>query len=100
MARRQTSLKAMTLRLDMAEFNKLEQLAAAENRSPTNYVETLVLRDIAAKAETDRVITMLVPPDAAVAVPGPLARSEDESDERYVQRSKLIDELMRLSDAD
>ncbi|HEX6010749.1 MAG TPA: hypothetical protein VFY87_02875, partial [Geminicoccaceae bacterium] len=36
--------RALTLRLDPEPFRQLALLAAAENRSPTNYVETLVLR--------------------------------------------------------
>jgi hypothetical protein len=90
----------ITLRIDEARFQKLMLLAEAENRTPTNYVETALLRDIAAKEEAARVITMLVPPEAAVASPGTLLRSEGESDDRYAERSSLFDRLFAIPDSD
>lgn len=92
--------QALTLRLDPAKFRQLELLAQAENRSPTNYVETAVLRDMEAKAEAARVITMFVPEEAAALEPGVLVKAEDESNERYAERSALMDKLFALSDAE
>ena len=91
--------QAITLRLDPARFRRLELLARAENRTPTNYVETALLRDMEAKEEAARVITMFVPDDAAALVPGPLMRTEDETDERYAERSTLMDRLFAVPDA-
>jgi hypothetical protein len=90
----------ITLRLDEATFAQLRLLAEAENRSPTNYVETTVLRDLAAKAEAVRVMTMFVPPDAAAAVPGVLLRTEGESDERYTERAALMERLFAVADTE
>jgi hypothetical protein len=90
----------ITLRIDEARFHKLTLLAEAENRTPTNYVETALLRDMAAKEEATRVITMLVPPEAAGATPGVLLRSEGESDDRYAERSLLFDRLFAIPDSD
>jgi hypothetical protein len=88
------------LRIDEARFHKLTLLAEAENRTPTNYVETALLRDMAAKEDAARVITMLVPPEAASATPGVLLRSEGESDDRYAERSLLFDRLFAIPDSD
>ena len=94
------SVRALTLRLDPEPFRQLALLAAAENRSPTNYVETLVLREIAARSESRRVLRMLVAPEAADLDPGALVRGEGESDRRYAERTALFDELLALPDAD
>jgi predicted DNA-binding protein len=91
--------QAITLRLDPPRYERLERLARAENRTLTNYVEAAVLRDMEAKEEAARAITMLVPEDAAHLVPGPLARTEGESDERYAERSALMDTLFAIPDA-
>jgi hypothetical protein len=48
----------------------LNSSARAENRTPTNYVETVVPREMEAKEEAARVITMLVPREAAELAPG------------------------------
>jgi hypothetical protein len=90
--------KALTLRLDTASFRRLAAAARAENRSPTNYVETLVLRDLAARDEADRVISVSVPPEAAVLAPGEIERSPGESDQRFALRKKLVEELMSIPD--
>ena len=90
----------ITLRIDEVRFQKLKRLAEAENRTPTNYVETALLKDMAAKEEAARVITMLVPPEAADATPGPLLRGEGESDDRYAERSLLFDRLFAIPDSD
>jgi hypothetical protein len=86
----------ITLRLDAERFKRLEILARAENRTVTNFVETAVLRDLEAKEEATRVITMFVPPEAAGLTPGPLLRTEGESDERYAERSALMDRLFAI----
>ena len=45
-------------------------------------------------------ITMLVPEEAAVLLPGALVRIEGESDERYAERSTLMDKLFAVPDAE
>ncbi len=90
----------ITLRIDEIGFQKLALLAEAENRTPTNYVETALLRDMAAKEEAARVITMFVPAEAVEVTAGPLLRSEGESDERYAERSALFDRLFDIPDSD
>jgi len=97
---RRPARQAITLRLDPEQYRRLELLARAENRSPTNYVETAVLRDMAAKEETGRAITMFVAADAAGLVPGPLVRTAGESDQRYAERSALMDKLFAIPDTE
>ncbi|HUB94307.1 MAG TPA: hypothetical protein VL993_00230 [Stellaceae bacterium] len=95
MARR---LKALTLRIDLSQFRRLAAAAKSENRTPTNYVETLLLRDLEAKDESHRVITVLAAPEAANVEPGRLERSAGESAARYARRKKLVDELLAIPD--
>jgi uncharacterized protein (UPF0548 family) len=90
--------KAITLRLDPAQFGRIAAIAKAENRTPTNYVETVVLRDLASKEEAGRVITIFAAPETAGMAYGALQRGTDESDERYAQRKALFNELMSIPD--
>jgi hypothetical protein len=89
----------LTLRLDPVRFNRLVAIAARENRTPTNYVETLVLRDLEAKEEALRVITMYAAPETVDLTPGVLERGAGESDARYAQRKALFDVLLSMPDS-
>ena len=53
---------ALTLRLDAERVSRLQAIAEAENRSLTNFVETVLLRDLSRRDEADRVITMHAAP--------------------------------------
>jgi len=57
-----------------------------------------VLRDLEAKDEANRVITVYAPPETAALVPGELERGEGETDERHAHRKKLVDELLSIPD--
>ena len=92
------SQKALTLRIDPERFAQLAAAAEAENRSPTNYVETLLLRDLDARDESRRVITIFAAPEAAEMKPGELERGEGESDSRYEQRKTLFESLLAIPD--
>jgi hypothetical protein len=93
-------LKALTLRLDSTIFRRLVTAASAENRTPTNYIETLVLRELAAKDGANRIITVYAPPETATLVPGDLERGAEETEQRYARRKKIVDELMSIPDED
>jgi hypothetical protein len=55
----------------------------------------------ASKCSLDtRVITMFAPQDASEVTPGVLLRAEGESDERYAERSVLMDKLSAIPDAE
>jgi len=43
---------------------------------------------------------MYAAPELNGVIPGPLERSEGESDERYAQRSALFSEFLNIPDAD
>jgi len=81
-------------------FRRLAAVAAAENRTPTNYVETLVLRDLQEKDEAERVISVRAAPETMGMAPGPLERSPGESETRYRKRRKIFDQLLSIPDAD
>ena len=100
LSNKEVAKQAITLRLDPAKFKRLELLAQAENRTPTNYVETALLRDMEAKEEDARVITMFVPKEAAALEPGALMRTEGKSNERYAERSTLMEKLFAVPDAE
>jgi hypothetical protein len=53
-----------------------------------------------AKEEASRVITMFVPKEAVDLVPGTLTRIASESDERYAERSALMDKLFSVPDTE
>jgi hypothetical protein len=95
-----TKLRTLTLRLAPEPFRQLALLAAAENRSPANHVETLVLRELQARSEDRRVFRVHVAPEAVDLDPVPLLRDEGESDQRHVARKALFDELLGLPDTD
>jgi predicted transcriptional regulator len=90
--------KAIAVRLDARQFRRLEALARAAHRTPTNLPEAAVLRDLDARNETARPISMFVADDAEALLPGTLGCSEGESDERYRERSALMDRLFALPD--
>jgi hypothetical protein len=92
--------RALTLRLDAEQYERLRAAARAENRSPTNYVETLLLRDLAAKDDGGRILRMYVAPETKDMTPGEVERIVGESDEEYAERRKLFRELMSLPDED
>jgi hypothetical protein len=89
---------ALTLRLDPAGFRRLRLLAAAENRTPTNWVETVVLRELRARDEANRVLTVASAPELEGAAAGELVRSEGETDARYAERRALLAELLAIPD--
>jgi hypothetical protein len=95
MARR---LKALTLRIDPSQFQRLAAAAKSENRTPTNYVETLLLRDLEAKEESQRAITVYEAPGIARRTPGKLERSRGESAARFARRKRLVDDLLAIPD--
>lgn len=88
----------MTLRFESGHFNRLAALAAADNRSPTNFVETLVLRELDARDEVRRVIAVYAAPETETVAPGELVRSEGESDARYRRRKALFGDLLSIPD--
>lgn len=88
---------AITLRLDADRARRLQAIAAAENRTLTNYVETTLLRDLARREEADRVITMYAAPDVPGSIrPEDVVRAEGESDEAYAERQALMVELWSI----
>ena len=88
---------AITLRLDADRATRLQAIAKTENRSLTNYVETVLLRDLSRHEEADRVITMHVAPGVPDTIrPEDVVRAEHESREEYAERQALMVELWSI----
>lgn len=91
---------AVTVRLDPAQAKLLQAVAAAENRTLTNYVETALARDLALRDEASRVITVLAAPGTSARVDASsIIRGQDESDTAYANRQALAVELWSIPDA-
>jgi hypothetical protein len=51
-------------------------------------------------ASANGLITIAVAPEATTLSPGPLVRTEGESDERYAERAALMDRLFAMPDTE
>jgi len=90
---------AVTLRLDPVRVRQLQAVAAAENRTLTNYVETALIRDLALRDEAARVIAMRVAPGMSPRIaPDDVVRGKGESDAAYARRQALLAELWTIPD--
>lgn len=90
---------AITLRLEAASARQLQAIAEGENRTLTNYVETVLLRDLSFRDEASRVITMLVAPGTSTRIaPEEVIRGEGESDAAYDKRRALVADLWSIPD--
>ena len=85
---------AFTMRFqpDVAEF--VQNRARAENRSVTNYVETLLLREKERVAETEGRLTVQADPELLREEGHRLVREDDETDEEYAARGVLFGALL------
>ncbi len=90
---------AVTLRLDAERIQRLQAVAETENRSLTNFVETVLLRDLSRRDEATRVIMMSAAPGTSRQVgPEDVLRAPGESDEAYAERQALLVELWSIPD--
>ena len=88
---------AITVRLDPAQAMRLQAVAAADNRTLTNYVETALARDLAMHEEASRVMTIFAAPGVSTEIaPSEVIRGERESDEAYALRQALAVELWSI----
>ena len=85
---------AFTMRFqpDLAEF--VQTRARAENRSVTNYVETLLLREKARVEEVEGRLTIQADPALLCEEGHRLMRDDEETDEEYAARNVLFDVLL------
>jgi hypothetical protein len=82
----------MRFRPEVAEF--VQSRAHVENRSVTNYVETLLLREKARVEETEGRLTVQADPERLREEGHRLVRDDDETDDEYAARSTLFDALL------
>jgi hypothetical protein len=92
---------AITLRLEEDQARRLQAIAAAENRSLTNYVETALIRDLALRDEAARVITVLAAPGVSARLaPEDVVRGNEESEAAFAKRRDLLVELWAIPDSE
>ncbi len=82
----------MRFRPDLAAF--VQARAHATNRSVTNFVETLLLREMARFQEADRQLTVLAHADLLSQTEHIVLRDDDESDAEYADRAGMFAALL------
>jgi len=83
----------VTVRLAPEVHERLKQLAEAEHRSVSGYLEALVEREVAARDEAERVIRVHVAAELAGRPFGDPDRRPCETEKSYARRKKTIDTL-------
>jgi hypothetical protein len=81
------------VRLDPATRDRIQRIAAFEQRSISGYVQMLIERDLQARDEADRVIHVFVAPELGNEPFGTVGREEGERDEDYAARASAFDTL-------
>jgi hypothetical protein len=80
----------VTLRLQAEAHERIRRIAEAEHRSISAYLEMLVERDLAARAEAERVVRVHVATElAGTDLPG-ITREAGETDAEYAARSATL----------
>lgn len=80
----------MTIRLDSAVLSKAKERAKTENRTLTNYIETLLRKDLHVD-EASASLEVIAPPDIREYKPVPL---KGESPQRHEFRKRLFDAIL------
>jgi len=82
--------KSMTIRLDPMVLEEGRRRASSQNRTLTNYIETLMRRDLQL-TEPEATIEVIAPADIRKYEPVPL---KGESPRRYEFRKRLFDAIL------
>ena len=85
---------AFTMRFQSELAAFVQTRARFENRSVTNYVETLLLREKAQVEERDGRLTVQSDPELLRQEGHQLVREDDETDEEYASRGVLFEALL------
>lgn len=89
----------VTLELDGESVARLGARAAAQNRSVSDYVESLLSRELSGAGEPDEVITVLAAPGASPTIePSAILRGSNETDAEYALRQSIVVALWSLAD--
>ena len=83
----------VTVRLDRAVHERLQQIAKAEHRSVAAVLERLVEREIRARDEAERVIRVHVAPELQGQPFGEPDRRPGESKASHARRKRTIDAI-------
>lgn len=86
--------QSMTIRLDQDVLNRAKTFAILENRTLTNYIETLIMKDISTNQNKIRDISRDVPLTVFIAEPSTKRlitnpRADDTSDELTKRQAYL-----------
>lgn len=84
--------RGVTVRLADDVRQRVAAVARAEHRSTAAYIESLVDRDLAERAERARVVTVYAAWDAP-AWSGAVDRGVDETDAEHADRSAVLKQL-------
>jgi hypothetical protein len=85
---------AFTIRFQPEVADFVQARARAENRSVTNYVETLLLREKAQIEKREGRLTVQADPELLRQEGHQLVREDDETDEEYAGRRVLFEALL------
>jgi hypothetical protein len=88
------SRTGITVRLAPDVRDRIQCVAAAEHRSIAGYLQMLIERDLRAREEAERVIHVFTAPELQGDPPGTLVREDDETDDRYANRSEILRALL------
>jgi hypothetical protein len=80
----------ITVRLDRATRDRVQQIAASEHRTVAGYLQMLIERDLHARNEAERIIHVFTAPELEGEPPGTLEREPGETDERYARRAETL----------
>ena len=84
------SRTGITVRLNPDVRDRIQRIAAHEHRSIAGYVQMLIERDLRAREEAERVITVFTAPELEGVPFGPVEREEGETDARYEARAEAL----------
>jgi hypothetical protein len=82
--------KSMTIRLDPVVLEEGRKRASAQNRTLTNYIETLMRQDMRL-GESEATVEVIAPADIRKYEPTPL---QGESPKRYAFRKRLFEAIL------
>jgi hypothetical protein len=89
-----TSRTGITVRLDPDVRDRVQRIATYEHRSIAGYLQMLIERDLRARDEAERIVHVFIAPELEGEPPAALLREENESDERYVERTEALRTLL------
>ena len=82
------------MRLGRDVRDRVQHIAAAEHRSIAGYLQMLIVLDLQARDEAERVIHVFTAPELQDEPPGILLREADETEDRHASRVRTSRTLL------